>query len=73
MSGSDNNEKQHRPIRSFVLRKGRLTDAQARALETLWPLFGIDASPEEIDPQALFGRSAPLVIEIGFGNGEAIR
>lgn len=71
MSGSNTPSKTHRPIRSFVLRKGRLTHAQARALETLWPQFGIDPSQHEIDPPSLFGRSAPLVIEIGFGNGEA--
>ena len=53
------------------MRKGRLTDAQARALEDLWPKFGIDSSADEIDPEQLFGRKAPLLIEIGFGNGNA--
>ena len=60
-----------RPIRSFVLRKGRLTQAQARALAELWPRFGIEDHSALIDPAKLFGREAPLVIEIGFGNGEA--
>ena len=60
-----------RPIRSFVLRKGRLTQAQARALAELWPRFGIEDHSALIDPAQLFGREAPLVIEIGFGNGEA--
>jgi tRNA (guanine-N7-)-methyltransferase len=54
-----------------VLRKGRLTEAQARALEELWPKFGIDASAGEVDSSVLFGRTAPLVVEIGFGNGDA--
>jgi len=60
-----------RTIRSFVLRKGRLTDAQARALEELWPEFGIDSQAGVLNSKRLFGRDAPLVLEIGFGNGEA--
>ncbi|MDX1459457.1 MAG: tRNA (guanosine(46)-N7)-methyltransferase TrmB [Xanthomonadales bacterium] len=60
-----------RAVRSFVLRKGRLTPGQARALEELWPRFGIPASGGLIKPAELFGREAPLVVEIGFGNGEA--
>lgn len=57
------------PIRSFVLRAGRLTEAQKRALEHLLPRYG--ASLETLgDPAALFGRRAPLVIEIGIGNGD---
>ena len=61
----------HRPIRSFVLREGRLTHAQRRALDTLWPRYGVDPAGT-IAPQALFGRRAPLWLEIGFGNGEAL-
>ncbi len=61
-----------RPIRSFVLREGRLTDGQRRALEELWPRYGVDAE-QPIDPPALFGREAPVWLEIGFGNGEALR
>jgi tRNA (guanine-N7-)-methyltransferase len=71
MSEKDPQNKNHRPIRSFVLRKGRLTDAQSRALDELWPAYGIDQETGEIDIDPLFGRSAPLVIEIGFGNGDA--
>ena len=71
MQPQDTSTHQHRPIRSFVLRKGRLSDAQARALHDLWPKFGIDATPGKPDPKPLFGRKAPLVVEIGFGNGEA--
>jgi tRNA (guanine-N7-)-methyltransferase len=59
-----------RSIRSFVIRGGRITDAQQRALETSWPKFGIEFSPEPLDLDAVFGRSAPRVCEIGFGNGE---
>lgn len=57
-------------VRSFVLRAGRMTDGQQRALETLWPRFGLDYRPEECDLATLFGRQAPRVLEIGFGNGD---
>ena len=65
-----------RRIRSFVLREGRITPAQQRAFDTLWSRFGIDfgADPDGTphDFSASFGRHAPLVLEIGFGNGEAL-
>ncbi len=53
------------------MRKGRLTHAQARALDELWPKFGIEASTGELNLEQLFGREATLVVEIGFGNGNA--
>src|SRR5476651_998334 len=59
-----------RTIRSFVTRAGRLTDAQERALNELWPKYGVDFEPEVLDFDALFGRRAPRVVEIGFGNGD---
>ncbi len=62
----------HRTIRSFVRRAGRLTPSQARALKELWPSYGIDFSTEPIDFDRLFGRSAPVVLEIGFGNGDTL-
>ena len=61
----------HRPVRSFVLRKGRLTEAQSRALEELSPVYELACGPGPIKLEDVFGRSAPLVVEIGFGNGEA--
>jgi tRNA (guanine-N7-)-methyltransferase len=69
-----NEEPTHRrEIRSFVLRAGRMTDAQRRALEQDWPRFGIDFVPgATIDLDACFGRLAPHVVEIGFGNGETL-
>ncbi len=60
-----------RPIRSFVLRQGRLTAAQERAVDTLLPLFGIPYGAETLDLDAVFGRSAPKILEIGFGMGGA--
>jgi tRNA (guanine-N7-)-methyltransferase len=64
-----------RPIRSFVLRMGRITAAQERALEELWPRFGTgvqqgSSAREPLDLDQLFGRRAARVLEIGFGNGE---
>jgi tRNA (guanine-N7-)-methyltransferase len=66
------NDSQHRPIRSFVMRAGRMTSGQERALEELWPRFGVDYSPSPLSLDDLFGRRAPRTLEIGFGNGERI-
>ena len=62
----------HRTVRSFVRRAGRMTAAQKRALNELWPRWGIDYSPEVLDFDQVFGRPAPLVAEVGFGNGQAL-
>lgn len=62
----------HRTIRSFVRRAGRLTPSQKRALRELWPSYGIDFNSEQIDFDAVFGRHAPVVLEIGFGNGDTL-
>lgn len=61
-----------RPIRSYVRREGRLTEAQRRALAALLPRYGIEVGESLIDLAAVFGRRAPVVLEIGFGNGEAL-
>lgn len=55
--------------RSFVVR-GRKTEAQQRAIDEFWPAFGVDFDGSPLDLDALFGRVAPRVVEIGFGNGE---
>jgi len=60
----------HRPIRSFVLRQGRVSNAQQRAHETLLPKYGIPYAPGLIDLDHVFGRRAPKILEIGFGMGE---
>ncbi|MEN8175091.1 MAG: tRNA (guanosine(46)-N7)-methyltransferase TrmB [Pseudomonadota bacterium] len=63
----------HRPIRSYVLRQGRLTTGQRRAFATLWSRFGIDFTPgTPLDPQHLFGNRRPVWLEIGFGNGDSL-
>lgn len=59
-----------RAIRSYVLRQGRVSKAQRRACETLLPRFGIPFRAEPLDLDRVFGRSAPKVLEIGFGMGE---
>ncbi len=64
------NEPSRRAIRSFVVRAGRMTAGQSRALEELWPQMGVEYSPAPLDLDVLFGRSAPRTLEIGFGNGE---
>jgi tRNA (guanine-N7-)-methyltransferase len=61
---------EHRPIRSFVLRQGRVSNAQRQALETLMPEYGISFGTDLLDFEHIFGRSAPFFLEIGFGMGE---
>lgn len=65
-------KQQRRPIRSYVLREGRLTRGQQRAFEGLWPRFGIDFHHRRLDLARLYGNSNPVHLEIGFGNGESI-
>ena len=64
-------EPTHRSIRSFVLRKGRLTVAQQRALDELWPHYGIENRETALDFDDHFERSAEVIVEVGFGNGES--
>jgi tRNA (guanine-N7-)-methyltransferase len=59
-----------RPVRSFVLRQGRMSPAQQRALDVLLPRFGVRFAPSELDFAGLFERNAPTIVEIGFGMGE---
>lgn len=61
----------HRPIRSFVLRQGRITSGQRDALTRLWTKYGLE-SDEILDIPKVFLRSAPIILEIGFGNGESL-
>ena len=62
---------QHRRVRSYVLRGGRLGTGQARALGELGPRLVLPYRAGAIDPRTVFGRDAPLVVEIGFGMGHA--
>jgi tRNA (guanine-N7-)-methyltransferase len=59
-----------REIKSYVLRQGRTTPSQQRALDELFPRFGIPFSNFPLEPERIFARAAPLVLEIGSGMGE---
>ncbi|MFL2553376.1 MAG: tRNA (guanosine(46)-N7)-methyltransferase TrmB [Candidatus Rariloculaceae bacterium] len=61
-----------RQIRSFVRRSGRITEAQRKALVDLMPRFGLDFSENQVDLGVVFGRTARKVLDIGFGDGEAL-
>lgn len=69
---SEQTEKFTHRIRSFVKREGRLTKGQAAAVERQWPMLGLQHQPTQIDFTQSFGRSAPLVLEIGFGMGHTL-
>ena len=61
---------EQRGIRSFVLRQGRVSNAQRRSLDILLPVYGVLYTPAALDLNAVFGRTAPKILEIGFGMGE---
>lgn len=68
MTASDS----RRPIRSYVLRTGRMTDAQQRAFDWNWSRWGLEHSAGELDFDRVFGRGGPRVLEIGFGMGQSL-
>ena len=70
VASSSHEEPARRPVRSFVLRQGRMSPAQQRALDTLLPRLGIAYAQHSLDYAAIFGRRAPVILEIGFGMGE---
>jgi tRNA (guanine-N7-)-methyltransferase len=59
-----------RAVRSYVIRAGRITSAQQRALDEQWPRYGVEFEPRLLDLGQLFGRGAARILEVGFGNGE---
>ncbi|MBD3612498.1 MAG: tRNA (guanosine(46)-N7)-methyltransferase TrmB [Hydrogenovibrio crunogenus] len=61
-----------RRIKSFVLRQGRLSQAQQNAIDTMWPQYGLTLEDKLLDFNTLFGREAPTIIEIGFGMGNSL-
>lgn len=65
-------EFKQKPVRSFVIRAGRMTDGQKNAFSQFWPSYGLSLFDGAIDPAAVFGREAPLVLEIGFGMGDSL-
>lgn len=65
-----NHQAEHHRIKSFVVRAGRMTEGQVRAIEELGPKYMVDVEDlKPLDLKAIFGREAPLVVEIGFGMG----
>lgn len=66
-------EKKHmRTVKSFVLRAGRMTEGQQKAMDTVWPQMGLELSQGALDLTEVFGREAPVVLEIGFGMGDSL-
>ncbi|MBN0985983.1 tRNA (guanosine(46)-N7)-methyltransferase TrmB [Amphritea pacifica] len=65
-------EKYMRTVKSFVLRAGRMTEGQQKAMETQWPLMGLEPDSGMLDLAQVFGREAPVVLEIGFGMGDSL-
>lgn len=61
----------HGHIRSYVLRQGRVSTAQRRAIDTLLPRFGIPYAAHALNFIKVFGRKAPVILEIGFGMGDS--
>jgi len=67
-----NEPDKRRPIRSYVLRAGRMTEGQQRAYDENWRRIGLLASDGSLDYRKAFGRDAPVVLEIGFGMGDSL-
>ena len=61
-----------RPIRSYVLRQGRLTQGQSNAMQHLWPVFGVEYNEQHLSFANLFQNDYPTILEIGFGNGQSL-
>ena len=71
-TGGPGSDRPWQPIRSYVLRGGRITHAQKRALDDLMPRWGLPFTPAPLDLDAIFGRYRPRVLEIGFGDGATL-
>ncbi len=61
-----------RDIRSYVIRSGRMTTGQKAAFERYWDWYGLELASGAVDFGSVFGRTAPLVLEIGFGMGDSL-
>jgi len=68
----EENKKYYRVIRSFVRREGRLTPAQQRALDDLYPIYGLKHEGVRFDFEKIFNRQAKTILEIGFGMGDSL-
>jgi tRNA (guanine-N7-)-methyltransferase len=65
-------EYKNKPIRSYVIRGGRMTDGQKNAFDHAWEIYGLSLFGGAFDQQDVFGRQAPLVVEVGFGMGDSL-
>lgn len=65
-------EIKQKPIRSYVIRGGRITDGQKKAFDHWWPQYGLSLHDGVIDPGTIFENANPLVLEIGFGMGDSL-
>ena len=65
-------EYKHKAIRSYVIRGGRITEAQKKAFDSAWTDYGLSLFDGALDYQQLFGRIAPVVAEVGFGMGDSL-
>jgi tRNA (guanine-N7-)-methyltransferase len=65
-------EYKQKAIRSYVIRGGRITQAQKKAFDNAWTYYGLSLFDGQIDPVTTFGRQAPLVVEVGFGMGDSL-
>lgn len=72
MSETEPQQRPLRQVRSFVVRAGRMTEGQERALKENWPLYGLELEDGPVDFRALFGDDRPVVLEIGFGMGDSL-
>lgn len=65
-------ESKKKSIRSFVIRGGRITEGQKTAFDRSWPNYGLSLYDGLVDPDKVFSRSAPLIVEVGFGMGDSL-
>jgi len=65
-------EYKDKPIRSYVIRGGRITEGQKKAFDRAWVEYGLSLFAGKLDPVDAFGREAPLVVEVGFGMGDSL-
>lgn len=72
MNSVTNTPPNHRLVRTFAIRSGRMTDRQKQALGNLWPKYGLNVDQGFVSPDEAFGREGPLVLEVGFGMGQSL-
>lgn len=71
-SEQQSEQKHMRTVKSFVLRAGRMTEGQQKAMADVWPQMGLELKQGKLDLAKVFGREAPVVLEIGFGMGDSL-